>query len=267
LAFHYHHTGKGFLFADMRKSGFLMMERPLMVQPGLAAQIGLNEAIFLQQLAFLLDLENSGEDFDGEHWVYNTNEQWLRIFPFWSERTLQRLMQELEQCLIIVTKTNKSTNKRYFRLNSGMVAKLQKGEIKGNQELEQLIDGGDKLALPAAKLAPPRAILAPPHIYTETTQREHIAYPENLKTEEFKAAWVEWVSHRKQLKKPLTATSVKRQLSKLSEMGPDRATKAILFSILNGWTGIYEEKQVPASGQRPQAPAVDYAKKYGVTTQ
>mgnify|MGYP001558266390 FL=1 len=99
-------------------SNFLISEPPLMVLPGLAAKIGLNEAIFLQQLHYwLLKSENIRE---GRRWVYNSISQWQKQFPFWSPRTLDNIVARLKKDnLIIIDRFNKlkidKTN--WYRIN------------------------------------------------------------------------------------------------------------------------------------------------------
>lgn len=62
--------------------------------------------------------------------------------------------------------------------------------------------------------------------------------PESLKTPEFTLAWAEWAQHRRELKKPLTATSIKRQLQQLEKLGPAEACQWINFTIAKGWQGL-----------------------------
>lgn len=66
------------------------------------------------------------------------------------------------------------------------------------------------------------------------------AIPPKLNTPEFQSAWIDWVQHRVELKKPLTPLSVKKQLAALLEIGHDRAISAINHSIANRWQGIFE---------------------------
>jgi hypothetical protein len=66
--------------------------------------------------------------------------------------------------------------------------------------------------------------------------------PESLATPDFLNAWGEWRQHRKEIKKKMTPLAAKRLLNKLDAWGPERASSAINHSILNGWTGIYEDK-------------------------
>ena len=52
----------------------LIKESPLQVLPSLVMQVGLNEAILLQQLHFRLLI--SANVRDGHEWVYKTVDQW-----------------------------------------------------------------------------------------------------------------------------------------------------------------------------------------------
>ncbi|MBA7815820.1 hypothetical protein HV200_08725 [Escherichia coli] len=73
----------------------LMTSQPIVINRDLACRIGLNEAIVLQQLHYWLNETNSGTEHGGIRWVYNTTEQWLEQFPFWSESTLKRTFASL----------------------------------------------------------------------------------------------------------------------------------------------------------------------------
>lgn len=66
-----------------------------MVLPSLAVAIGLNEAIFIQQLHYWL--EKAGTEKQGKKWVYNTYQDWEKQFPFWSNATLRRIITNLEK--------------------------------------------------------------------------------------------------------------------------------------------------------------------------
>jgi len=82
-------------------SRLLLDEKPLIILPSLAKTVGLNEAIVLQQLHYWL--QQSTNIRDGYKWVYNTYEDWQKQFPFWSTRTLKRIITGLEKKGIIVS--------------------------------------------------------------------------------------------------------------------------------------------------------------------
>lgn len=61
-----------------------------------------------------------------------------------------------------------------------------------------------------------------------------------LNTQQFRDAWQSWTTHRSEIKKPLTPTSVRAQFRRFSEMGHDRAVKMLFHTVANGWQGLYE---------------------------
>ena len=92
----------------MIKNSRLLIDEPILTfQPSLAKTIGLNGAIFLQQLQYWLKIsEQRGEEdkyFEGRWWVYNSYPEWVRNnFPFWSVRTIERTIDFLEHELYVV---------------------------------------------------------------------------------------------------------------------------------------------------------------------
>ena len=63
--------------------------------------IGLNEAIFVQQLNYWLKRKGEARDRysyrDDRWWTYNTYPEWHRQFPFWSIDTLKRVVRSVER--------------------------------------------------------------------------------------------------------------------------------------------------------------------------
>jgi len=100
----------------------LIDEEPLQVLPSLAKAIGLNDAIFLQQIHYWL--RRSKHEHDGCKWIYNTYEQWQDQFPFWSLDTMQRIAKRLvEAGLIQVEQFDKKWNKRnWYTINYDALA-------------------------------------------------------------------------------------------------------------------------------------------------
>ena len=82
-------------------SKLLINEYPILILPTLAKKIGLNEAIFLQQLHYWL--VDSKHVYDGHRWVYNTYENWHQQFPFWSTGTIRRIIIRLEKIGLVQT--------------------------------------------------------------------------------------------------------------------------------------------------------------------
>lgn len=90
-------------------SRLLLNEKPLLVMPKLAAHIGLNETIVLQQLHYWIQekfhnpVKYKDSYKDDYIWVYNTYEDWMEQFPFWSTMTIRRILLSLEKKQLILT--------------------------------------------------------------------------------------------------------------------------------------------------------------------
>ena len=94
---------------DSDVSKLLIAEPPLLVLPSLAVLVGLNEAIFLQQLHYWLI--QSGKERDGRRWIYNTYDEWQKQLPFWSVRTIRRIVGELETRTLVESTTRYNLQK------------------------------------------------------------------------------------------------------------------------------------------------------------
>lgn len=67
--------------------------------------------------------------------------------------------------------------------------------------------------------------------------------PESLRTDEFIAAWSEWVVYRTQKRQKLTTVTIRRQFQALERMGPQAATEALNTSMEHGWTGVFDPRE------------------------
>jgi len=82
-----------------------------------------------------------------------------------------------------------------------------------------------------------------------TVTNKEVALP--FGSDEFSVAWSEWVQHRKEIKKKMTALTIKKQLNALSKIGESRSIAAIENSITKGYQGIYEETNYQSKPAQP----------------
>jgi hypothetical protein len=89
------------------------------------------------------------------------------------------------------------------------------------------------------------ASIALPSKKSRKSTPSEVVIPDSLMGQEFAEVWMEWCQHRKELRKPLTSTSVKQQLAKLEEFKANGSdpVEVIKQSISNGWQGLFEVKQ------------------------
>ncbi|WGL95858.1 conserved phage C-terminal domain-containing protein [Arsenophonus nasoniae] len=98
----------------------LLKTRPQIVIPELAARIGLNESLVLQQVQYWLTETDSGIKHEGRRWIYNTFEKWLEQFPYFSEKTLKRAFTSLKKIGVLsIEQLNKRNHDRtnYYAIN------------------------------------------------------------------------------------------------------------------------------------------------------
>ncbi len=103
-------------------TSLLIAEPPLQVLPRLAQQVGLNEAIILQQVYWR---EARSED----GWVRRTYSEWAKYdFPFWSARTVERVFGRLREKGVLTVEEDPGTDRtlRYkVNLESPLFASRQ----------------------------------------------------------------------------------------------------------------------------------------------
>lgn len=115
----------------------LINEPPLQVLPTLAVEIGLNNAIVLQQVHYWLRVSNNHRD--GHKWVYKTVEEWHSEFPFWSKRTLERIIQSLEELEILIAGNYnklKMDRTKWYRINYDTLDEPHNNAYRQNDGME-----------------------------------------------------------------------------------------------------------------------------------
>lgn len=82
----------------------LFNKHPLVVDKELAAKIGLNEAMILQQVHYWMEInkKNKRNYHEGRQWTYNTIDEWTEEFPFWSKQTVKRTFKNLRDLGFII---------------------------------------------------------------------------------------------------------------------------------------------------------------------
>ena len=120
----------------MMSSKLLIDDYPIQVLPKLAIEIGLNEAIILQQIHYWLNQSNHNHD--GKKWIYNTYDDWNKQFPFWSVMTIRRTITSLEkQNLILIANYNKAgfDKTRWYSINYPVVESVNRRCVQNEQTI------------------------------------------------------------------------------------------------------------------------------------
>ena len=88
----------------------------------------------------------------------------------------------------------------------------------------------------------------PPSGVNSVTRRERkksppTTIPPELDCREFREAWNDFLTHRKEKRKPVTPTNERALLTKLASWGSCSASEALRDSVMNGWIGVFKPKE------------------------
>ena len=222
-----------------------MNDNPVVVSPKLACVVGLESAVFLQQVHYWLQ-RSQGKP------VYNTVKQWQEQMPFISERTLKRIIASLrEQGVLIVTLKAQSENAfiktNYYEINYDALDLLVELYDGQNRPPESA-----KLAHGECQTGTTESAKRVSHYITETTtettQRVNArtaplppvsAKPIDLLIAEGVDAQVadDFLKVRSAKKSPLTKTALAGIASEAQKAGLTVA-QAVQISAKNGWAGF-----------------------------
>lgn len=139
-------------------SKLLIEDSPLLILPKLALAIGLNEAIFLQQLHYWTNHKNAPRK-EGRSWHYESYPKWKEQFPFWSLRTLKRIVSNLKKLNLLTVKKFQAqfgNHTCWYSINHDVFSKLEaqfieqetQNQLDDNEGVDNFDDDNAKMASP-----------------------------------------------------------------------------------------------------------------------
>ncbi|HEX5505959.1 MAG TPA: hypothetical protein VFW96_25300, partial [Thermomicrobiales bacterium] len=138
----------------------LLDEHPLLILPRLAALVGFDEALILQQVRYWLSDARRPQVRDGRRWARFTREEWHEQFPFRSVATLARAFRRLERLglLIACDRYNHEPGDRtkWYTIDFDRVAALEAAGQGVRQEPREAEDTPDAQSAPHQEINLPR---------------------------------------------------------------------------------------------------------------
>lgn len=248
-------------------SKLLINEHPLQVLPSLAKEVGLNEAIILQQLHYWL--AHATVLHDGKKWVFNTTKEWVESdFPFMSESTFKRAITSLKKSGLLLIERLSKTKNYHVNYYSIDYKKLDELEQKINKSVTQSNGSdctnrtGQNDPIEQVKMTQSigsnctNALGQNDPIISETTTENTSETNKKNKQKKFDAktidlpgwvnldAWLGFVEMRTLIKKPMTeraATMILNKLESFRANGYD-PNQLLDNSTRNNWQDIYQPK-------------------------
>jgi hypothetical protein len=130
-------------------SELFIKEYPWVVPRSLAAAIGLNQALMLQQIHFWSEPKKNKKYSRSRYWVYYSYKEWRRHFSFWSETDLKEILQSLEERKLVFCNLSivSSGGPKLYAINYNVVNALIIGTINNATTLKQT---GNKSGKPSS---------------------------------------------------------------------------------------------------------------------
>lgn len=268
--------------SELAGPSLLIPERPLYVLPTLATRIGLERAVVLQQIYWMIQAHRGVLLKDGKRYVFNSYEEWTeRYFPFISHRTLARIFQELEKdgYLASCQPEGSISRRKYYTIGREIrtlslgettdtpdrmahdEAKLAGSMGPGNADQNEpnwpvpLSESTTKSTSQTKATPPEAADLAacpPKKPELKPEDMEHV-FPQQFDTPDFKATWKHWVDARRRMRCPMTPHAATLLINGLSKMTNDAnvAIEIINQSIERGWRGLFPVKNGNTKRSQP----------------
>ncbi|WP_461196834.1 hypothetical protein [Acinetobacter pittii] len=249
-------------------SKLLINESPLQVQPSLAMAIGLNEAIFLQQLHYWLGASKFKRD--DRVWVYNTYPEWLLQLKYMSLATLKRTIKSLkEQKLILVERFDKAKSNQvnFYAIDYDILAIVEENITQALDSIDQLKMSqsiSSNCTTPSAQNEPMDRLKMSQSLQENTQEitQENINKKTKQKSSKFslddacgvtlpsgvdRSLWIAYIEMRFAMKKAPTLKAVELALGDLAKWGAEKANQSLTNSIKSSWVGLFEPKQAVQS--------------------
>src|SRR5690606_8917011 len=111
--------------------------RQLFLSQDLAIRIGIEEALFIQQLYYRL--ETQGVEKEGHIWYRQTYQGWAKQCPQWNIRKIKRLVMKLERYQIIISSNKfnsfKTDRSKWYRIDYRKIDQILQSEVFTQEEL------------------------------------------------------------------------------------------------------------------------------------
>lgn len=257
---------------DYREDGMsklLINESPLQVQPSLAMAIGLNEAIFLQQLHYWLGASKYKKD--DRIWIYNTYPEWLLQLKYMSLATLKRTIKSLkEQRLILVERFDKSKSNQvnFYSIDYDILCIIEENitqaidsidQLKMSHSISSICTNGVAQNEPMDRLKMSQSLQENKQEITQENSNKKTkqksskfsldeACSVELPNGVDRSLWTTYIEMRHSMKKAPTQKAVELLIADLNKMGScSVANQSIENSIKNSWVGLFKPKEAVQS--------------------
>jgi len=225
----------------------------------LAKRYGVDEAIMIKSFQYWIRLNkaNNSNYYDGHYWTYNTIKALSELFPFWSEKQVRAILQNLLNLKILIKGNyNKLGFDRtiwYAFDNESQFLQMPKKENASNQTVKSICPNG-KMEMPKQENGNAQMVNTIPITNSITNTITNSIKKESKKNftlvfpPEFTPNLIQKINdffeHRRQKKKPYkTQMTIQARMDKfekeVKQYGENIVIASIENCIANNWDGTF----------------------------
>ena len=217
---------------------------------GIAKCVGVEGAVMINNIQYWIIKNKANEKhfYEGKYWTYNSLEAFTKLFPFWSKRQIERILNNLKKEGYIedgnYNKTAYDRTKWYTLTEKGWFLISRNGDMSdfnispnGDNENTKNVNENNQTVSPIPNQKPNKKERKKEETYNDIIS----SYTSN---DDLIDALIEFIKMRKNIKSPMTNRALKLLLTSLDKLTDNETTKIDILnqSILNNWKGVFPLK-------------------------
>ena len=231
-----------------------------------ASEYGIEEAIMIENLSYWIEKNaaNNKHYHDGRFWTYNSAEAFTKLFPFWSQFQIKRILTSLEsKGIILKGEFNESAydRTRWYAFTDGFLQKLQLDRAKSYTREDEIArpipNNYQNTNISSSSNEDSESAHAEEELFNSGHSRQSNPTPKapsqkkDFNTADFVNGLVEigvdeqvardWVKQRMAKRLSQTSTALSQAIREFNKIQGRTPNELILFAIERGWGGFKAE--------------------------
>lgn len=206
---------------------------------------GVEESILLHNIYFWINKNKANKKhfYDGDYWTYNSIQAFSELFPYWTKRQIERILNNLIKKEALI---KGNYNKLNYDRTSWYAITQNVKSIYANSEIDFTKRGNGNTQ--TVKPIPDSKTDNKPNNKKTYSKLESYFFC----SDDWFLIWKKWLEYKSEIKSNyktnLSESTAYKKLLELSNNNLEIADKIIMQSIENDWKGLFELKNNEKKG-------------------